>query len=212
MKKFAGILVAFALLISTAKAAEVILFDEDWEQENFSQWSVEDLSPLGDDHLISDGEFARSCPGYFSDCGVDSKNDYAILKDDAMFSAEIDATNCLSNVLWKWSWRTKDLESSDKFRTHYRLENQDWTQFNITNIGVWTDVRKIIPDSAGKKFQIRYWLDNGNGDIGALDDISLECDSITDENPSEVPEFTGIGMMVILLGAGIYLKWKRRKQ
>ena len=88
------------------------------------------------------------------------------------------------------------------------INNENWTQFNITNVGQWTDVKKIIPGSAGNKAKIRYWLDNGNSDIGVLDDISLHCE--IEERPNEVPEFTTAGFLIILLAAGVYLRRKKK--
>ena len=218
--RIAALLLMFVLSVvfmaNFVYAATDILFQEDWEAENFDQWTMLRVESGGgnltDDVGVREiSTLRRGCPGDFSGCGADERNDYVRMMDDAGIFATVDATDCGKDAELSYWKRTTNLEGNDRLEVEWKLTDSDvYTALESVTNTEWSKSTFVLEGSAGNILQIRFWLNDGASDNGLVDDIQMVCEAST---AREVPEFTETKAIIALLGSiiFIFLKYKKNK-
>jgi|SRR3989344_1169133 len=210
MKKIFSVLALLILALPSAFASTLTLFQEDFET-GFDGWTtVGSSNDVGTDDSIL---FRRlSCPGDFSTCGGDNKNDYFWAEDDAGIKKQIEAKECDADAEVTFWTRTALASSGDESTLSYSLSgdgsHEGWDRLVEHNTGTWTQYTESIPGSAGNSFYFALWLNNGENDFGKFDDVQVTCEVREPQN--EVPEFGVVAAGAALAGAGAYIARKRK--
>lgn len=111
---------------------------------------------------------------------------YMVTEDDAAAIRTIDTTGCDDIELSYYRRTNNDAEPSDQFVVEWRIGNAgSWNTIERVNSSEsWAFKSFTLPDSAENQaaIQIRFWLDDGEGEKGKWDDVKVTC-----EKEVEVP-------------------------
>ncbi len=206
------------LLAGMVSAADVVLLQEDFET-GYDGWTVFGGDGVFDVTTDDSYSYRRSCPGDFSACGGDGKNDYFEAEDDAGIKVQIDASQCSQDAVVTFWTRTRSAGSGDDATFSYSLtglgQEKYWLRLVERRGDSWVQYAETIPGSAGTTFYAAFWLNDGEGDYGLFDDIEVTC-AISDDGGDpgqpgdDIPEFTTIGAALALAGAGFVI-WRKKR-
>ncbi len=107
---------------------------------------------------------------------------YVAIEDDAYIIASIDTTG-YENIELSYDRRTSSAGCGDKLRVHWRVgDSGSWTHLESICTSTWTTKTWSLSPGADdqSEIQIKFWMDDGEGDWGLVDDVLVTGDSMGD--------------------------------
>ncbi|HOI18474.1 MAG TPA: DNRLRE domain-containing protein [Candidatus Woesearchaeota archaeon] len=168
----------------------ITIFEDDFEDYTYTSglnlysemngngWIVDDYAhPYNDDDIFLLSALSNTFVG---------------VQDDSSIIATFDTTD-LYDIELSYDRKTSGLESSDRLRIGWRVgDSGAWTSLeNVSVVSSWENKVWTLTGAENKPLiQVRFFLDNGNNDVGHIDNVLVtakraiqsECDYYVTQN------------------------------
>ncbi len=162
---FSVFLLVFIIgIVGGVSAATTNLFYDNFDASsiNTSKWTISNSNDVG-----LDNAFPQSPAG----------GKYMWIEDDADVTASVDTTSC-NNIQFSYYRKTHLEGCSDKLRVYWRVGSSgSWTELESINSNSWVNKIWSLSGAQDKPLvQIKFFLDNGEGDKGYVDNVTITGD------------------------------------